>query len=105
MSYDADQDHDITLQEAIDWTTNYRTSVGSEETRGHFFGKDAIEAIFDQANCTGMRIYYALDGNGAKQLVIVGVTSTGDDLYEGLLAERSLTCPANCASSSPLNSQ
>jgi hypothetical protein len=104
MAYTADQNHDIPLATAAEWTKNYRTSCPAGSTIAHYFGKDAIQAIMNQTNCVGIRIYYALDDNGAQQLIIVGVDSSGNDLYNGLLAERSTTCPTMCSAANPLNS-
>jgi hypothetical protein len=46
--------------------------------------------------------HYALDENGKQQLIIVGVDSNENDLYEGVIAERSLHCPPFCPINSPL---
>ncbi|MBL7932530.1 MAG: hypothetical protein JNL60_11545 [Bacteroidia bacterium] len=102
--FTGNEDHDFPLSTAIEWTTNYRNSVPPTETRAHYFGKAAIEAIFAQETCVGMRVYYALDATGKKQLIIVGVDASGNDLYNGLIAERSMPCPNTCATASPLNS-
>lgn len=104
MSFTGNEDHSITLSEASDWTANYRSSAGTNPLLSHFFGKAAIEAILHQDNCVGMRIYYAVDSSGNKQLIIVGVTADENDLYNGLLAEKSFRCPPLCPSSNPLNS-
>lgn len=104
MSFTGNEDHDFPLQTASEWTANYRNSNPSTATIAHYFGKTAIQNIFNQNGCVGMRIYYALDDSGNKQLIIVGVDSDGNDLYNGLLAERSFRCPSVCSSSNPLNS-
>ncbi len=44
----------------------------------------------------------ALDENGKQQLIIVGVDSNENDLYEGVIAERSFACPPFCPINSPL---
>lgn len=103
MSYTGHEDHSITLATAAAWTKNYRDSAGSGATIGGYYGGSAISAILAQTGCVGIRIYYAIDNTGAKQLVITGVDSSGNDLYNGLLAERGLNCPASCSSSNPLN--
>ena len=105
MSFTGNEDHSITLQEASDWTANYRDSITPGETIAHFFGKDAILAILEQSSCVGIRIYYALDDEGAKQLVIVGANSAENDLYTGLLADRGAGCPTHCSTPNPLNSK
>lgn len=104
MSFTGNENHDFPLDQASEWTANYRATISPGETIAHYFGKQAIQDIFDQEGCVGMRIYYALDNNGAKQLIITGVNSAGNDLYQGLLAERSLKCPAACSAANPLNS-
>jgi hypothetical protein len=103
MAYNADQDHDIPLSTAAEWTANYRASAGSNATIAHFFGKDAVKALLEQQNAVGMRLYYALDGDGNKQMIITAVDSDGNDLYEGDLLEMSLPCPENCSAANPLN--
>ncbi|MES2394908.1 MAG: hypothetical protein V4549_02845 [Bacteroidota bacterium] len=103
MSFTGKENHAITLEEAAVWTRNYR-DANSGATKGHFYGKDAIQAIINQSGCVGIRIYYAIDNNGAKQLIIVGANTSENDLYTGLLAERSVPCPTRCGATNPLNS-
>lgn len=103
MTFTGNEPHDFPLDTASQWTANYRTSVPSGTPIAHYFGKTAIQEIFAQEGCVGMRIYYALDSNGNKQLIIVGVNSAGNDLYNGLIAERSIVCPQDCSAANPLN--
>lgn len=102
MAFTGNENHDIPLSTASQWTANYR-NANPNQTKGHFFGKNAIDAILAQQGCVGIRIYYALDDSGSKQLILVGVTSDGNDLYNGLLAERSFKCPPDCGNANPLN--
>lgn len=104
MSLTGNENHDISLTEAAHLTENYRNAAGTSATIAHYFGGAAIQAILEQEGCVGIRIYYGLKDDGEKQLVITGVNSAGNDLYNGLLAERSLNCPTNCSASNPLNS-
>lgn len=99
----ANEDHSITLADAAKMTKNYRQSVSTGAIIAHAFGKNAIQAICNQSAAVGIRIYYALNDAGEKQLVVVGVDASGNDLYTGLLAERSLHCPDDCSSANPLN--
>lgn len=103
MSFTGKEDHAITLTEAATWTRTYR-EANPGATKGHFYGKDAIQAIINQAGCVGIRIYYAIDTTGAKQLIIVGANTSENDLYTGLLAERGIACPTHCGVNNPLNS-
>ena len=99
MSFTGNEDHSIELTEAAEWCANYR----DEEPNGvhaHFFGKAAINSILAQSGCVGIRIYYALDNNGAKHLILVGTKSDENDIYDGVLAEKSVPCPPYCGNSS-----
>ncbi|MBA2611032.1 MAG: hypothetical protein H0U95_03610 [Bacteroidetes bacterium] len=103
MSFTGKEDHHVTLAEATAWTANFRaTQSGTTYTKGHFYGKDAINAILAQAGCVGIRIYYALDDRGDKQLILVGAKADESDMYNGVMAERGISCPPMCPTS-PLN--
>lgn len=102
MSFTGKENHDITLDEAVSWTRAYRANSAENSTKAHFFGKDAIQAILDQEQCVGIRVYYALDPEGKQQLIIVGADANEQDLHQGKLAERSFPCPPLCDSTSPL---
>jgi hypothetical protein len=95
--------HSISLAVAATLTKNYRDSIPAGSTIALYFSKSAVQNILNQANCTGIRMYYAIDETGKKQLVLVGVNAAGNDLYQGLLADRALPCPPTCSASNPLN--
>lgn len=97
------EDHRISLEEASEMTARYRETITNGETIGGFFGVEIIKSILDQDNCVGIRYYYAINETGKKVLVLTGVNSNGDDLYEGILAEFSSGCPEYCSSPNPLN--
>jgi hypothetical protein len=103
MKLTGNENHEFPLTTAAEWTKSYRDNNPPSATKAHYFGKAAIQALLTQTDCVGMRIYYALDDEGEKQLIIVGVDEDGDDLYEGLIAERSISCPVVCSSANPLN--
>lgn len=102
--FTGNENHDIPLSEAAEWTKNYRDTIAPDDTISHYFGKAAIQAILNQDGCVGIRIYYALDNTGQKQLIVVGANAARNDLYTGLLAERSIRCPQDCPAANPLNS-
>lgn len=102
MSFTGKENHDFTLAEAAEWTKRYR-DANPGATKGHFFGKDAIQAVLNQSGCVGIRLYYALDEKNAKQLIMVGVKSDETDMYEGLIKERSIPCPPICGGENSLN--
>jgi len=104
MTLTGNEDHSITLAVAEAWTANYRATIEPGETLGNYFGGTAITDILAQDGCKGIRIYYALDGDGKRQLIICGVDENGDDLYNGLLAENSLKNPPFSVAPNALNS-
>jgi hypothetical protein len=103
MTFTGNENHGITLSQAAAMTKNYRDTISTGQIIAHYFGGEAIQTIIDQSGCVGIRIYYGLNDEGVKQLIICGVNADGNDLYEGSLAERSLTCPLDCSSANPLN--
>lgn len=102
MSFDPNQDHSITLAEAAQLTEAFRTANPVEKIGG-FFGKDAIVDILNQANCVGLKYYFAIK-NGDMVLVLCGAKANQDDLYNGLLAEGPNTDPPAGGAPNPLNS-
>ena len=104
MTLTGNEPHSISLADAAKMTKNFRDTITSGQTIAHCFGKQAIISILSQSGCVGMRLYYGLDDNGAKQIIVTGVDVDGNDLYTGLLAERSFPCPQDCSSANPLNS-
>ncbi len=103
MAFTGNEAEEFPLDIAAEWTRNYRDTIQPGDAISHFFGKEIIQRILDQEGCMGIRIYYALDENGKKQLITVGANSKEDDLYEGIIAERSFICPPYCPNGSPLN--
>lgn len=103
MSFTGNENHDFPLETASEWTKNYR-NANPGQTIAHYFGKNALTEILNQEGCVGMRIYYALDDADTKQLVIVGANTSENDLYNGLIADRSVKCPQMCSTLNPLNS-
>ncbi|MCC6370743.1 MAG: hypothetical protein IT236_07060 [Bacteroidia bacterium] len=97
------ENHDIPLSEASAWTANYR-NANPGQINGHYFGGDAIQNVLAQTGCVGLRMYYAINDEGVKQLIIVGVNADGNDLVNGLLLDRSVLCPPTCGNSNSLNS-
>jgi hypothetical protein len=93
----------IPLTEAVSMTANFRTAYPNS-IKALFYGSEILNDILDQEDVVGIRMYFAIDEDGAKQLVLVGVDASGNDLYEGIVADRGYPCPTNCdTGSSPLN--
>ena len=102
MAFDGTESGEIPLQTAAAMTATYRHD-NPNETKAHFFGKEILEKILNQEGCVGIRMYYGIDQNGSKQLVIVGADSDENDLTD-LVADLSFPCPLTCSTPNALNS-
>ncbi|MBC6492633.1 hypothetical protein ACFSQD_18315 [Flavihumibacter stibioxidans] len=52
------------------------------ENQWHFVGRNIIEQILNQPNCSGIRFYNGLDEVGQKTLVLVGLDCEGQVISE-----------------------
>ena len=104
MDFSEDYDHSISLDEAAKMTKAYRDSMPKESPIAATFSKSALKIILEQGGCAGVRMYYARDADKKLTLVLAGIKASGDDLYEGRLAEMAQLCPPFCSPRNPLNS-
>src|ERR1700744_3386846 len=54
---------------------------------GHTIGRTIIDQILAQPGCVGMRFYNALNEEGRKTLVYVGIDAKGKDLIKTVVLE------------------
>lgn len=92
----------ITLQEAVNFTENYRKGEKAGAIKAEFFGEEFLSKILLQENCVGIRFYFGKHDNGNLNIVAVGCDKNGEDLYDGIILEMGEPCPPHCASNSPL---
>jgi hypothetical protein len=89
----------IDLDTAKKWVANYR-STNPGQIEAHFFGAQIINQILSEHDCMGIRIYYGIDDAGAKQVLLVGVDSNGNNLLptgsNNIIADFSWPCPPGC---------
>lgn len=105
MAFTGDEAEEFPLETAAEWTRNYRNQMKQGDPKAHFFGKNIINSILSQDGCVGIRVYYSLDDHGKKQLIMVGADADENDLFNGIIAEKSSWCPPFCdGGGSPLNS-
>lgn len=104
MAYNGNEGAIITLTEASKMTERYRNQAGANPTLSHYVGKSLILEILNQNDCVGLRAYYAKDENDNNQLVFVGVDEYENDLYNGILVDKTIICPPFCPRKNPLNS-
>ncbi len=102
MSFNGTEGGSISLTAGAALTGEYRKK-NPGATKGHFFGKDILQDILDQEGCMGIRMYYGLDEDGNKELVLVGADADENDLT-ALVADLSMPCPGVCGNANVLNS-
>ena len=104
ITFTGKEDHSISLEDASKMTRNFQLQTASDQIIGGFFGKDAVLAIISQECSVGIRYYYGRDDEGTPHIILIGVNADGNDMTDGLLAERALRCPPSCPESNDLNS-
>lgn len=94
----------VTLAQAKVYTGNFRDDSGEPEglIKGLFVGKNKINALLDQTDIVGIRIYYGINSEGKTNLVLVGALSNGDDVTD-LIVEKLRPCPPYCGKANDLN--
>lgn len=107
-NFDGTEGDPLDLATAKQWTANFRSTLeNANETQAHYFGNEIIQQVLGQVNCVGVRIYYALDDDGEKKLLIVGVDSKGENILStvggrtsdgGGVVDFSYPCPTYCPS-------
>ena len=102
MSFDGTEGGQITSTVAAAMTKRYRKACPGQII-SHFYGRDTIQALLDQDECMGIRIYYGIMEDGSKELVLVGATADENDMLN-LIMDLSVHCPNSCPAPNFLNS-
>lgn len=105
MSFTGHEDHSISFSDGAEFTARYWAQMGHDQTKGGFFGRDALITLLAQPNCVGIRFYYGLDTEGKQVMVLTGVDASendqiGDDFS---CMEKAKPCPPNCGAGNILN--
>lgn len=103
MAFDGNESKVISLADAMEWTGNYQDGLPQDAKRAHFYGKTKLMQILNQTGCQGIRIYRALDDLGVECLVLVGADADEQDMVNGIILEKGLSCPPRCSTGSGLN--
>jgi len=101
MEMDADTGQFISLENAREFTSNYKNLPGAGPIWAHGFGKNKLLEVLNQPNAIGARCYYGReqlkDGSFRQQLIVVGVNANNEDLLEtGKILDFNAACPPNC---------
>jgi hypothetical protein len=94
----------ITLDEAAQMTASYRATIQPGETIAVAGSREIFDQILAQSGCEGLRMYFAIEPDGTKTLVVVGIDSAENDMTTGLIAENFGPCPKRCSPKNVLNS-
>ncbi|MCX6197221.1 MAG: hypothetical protein NTY55_11350 [Flavobacteriia bacterium] len=94
----------ISLQEASEMTARYRATIQPGETIAVAGSREIFDQILAQSGCEGLRMYFAIEPDGTKTLVVVGIDSAENDMTKGLIAENFGPCPKRCPQPNALNS-
>lgn len=102
MAFNGTEGGAISLADASALTAEYRR-LNPNQVIANFYGKEILQQILDQPDCMGIRIYYGLDADGNRELVLVGADQSENDILD-LIVDLSCPCPKACSSPNPLNS-
>lgn len=105
-TYDGSDGGRIDLATARQWAQNFRNANPKpDEIRSHYYGRNTLDDILAQQDCTGIRVYYAINAAGSKELMVVGVDSKGNSMLpksagtapgDNAIMDNSYPCPPIC---------
>ncbi|UGS22923.1 hypothetical protein [Flavobacterium channae] len=94
----------ITLDEAKEWTSSWRTNPPKDLAKGHLIPGDALRELLATDGVVDVRAYMGVDSTGTQKLMFVGVDVNGNDMIDNnnLIYDSTKPCPPNCDPTSPL---
>lgn len=103
--FDGTEGDPIDLTVAKRWTANYR-AINSTGVQAHYFGNEIIKELLDRPGCVGIRMYYAIDDEGERKLLLIGVDGKGENMMPSAdgrsadgddpIVDFSFPCPSYC---------
>lgn len=103
MTFNGNEGEQITLETATKWAANWRNSKAAAEMDAFFFGRESLMRILDQPDCLGIRIYFAVNDEGVKCLILIGTDAQGNDIVTGVIMDKGIACPPHCGVGNGLN--
>lgn len=104
--------HEITLQQAVDLTTRYRSNKPSNLSLSETFEVAAIARLLSTEGCSYLRIYYGMKEDSNIVAILVAANAQDEDILPGdnnvttaepVIIEDGIMCPPICPVPSPLN--
>jgi hypothetical protein len=106
--------HEISLQQAIDMTTLYRANRPVNFPICETFEKEAIFKLLAEDGCAYLRIYYGMKENLEVDAVLVAANADQEDMLppgsalatsgtDDIILDDGYRCPQDCPPPSPLN--
>jgi hypothetical protein len=106
--------HQITLAQAIELTSNFRTNPGEDMPYAETFSAGSVKALLEQEGCHSFRIYLGRKTDDRICSILVAADENGQDILpqnnpalltddEGIILEDAFQCPPVCPPPSPLN--
>ena len=105
--------HEISLQTAIELTKRYRHSRPSNFPLCETFEKEAILKLLNTDGCAFLRIYFGMKANEDAVVVLAAADASDRDILpsgestssieEGIILEDGYRCPTLCPAGAPLN--
>jgi hypothetical protein len=96
MALPPSHDHRISLEAARALTKRYRETAGPGAQLAGMFPTDVFKQLIEQPGCMGIRIYYGETAAGTRELVLVGVDASGNDMTSATLFDAGFPCPPYC---------
>src|SRR5215210_1896255 len=107
--FSADIGSDIGYDKGAKMIKNYYDQ-NQDDVLAHFMGRNIIEAILAQPGVVGIRMFYAINELGLRQLILVGVDAKGKNILnfntvgdngeiiksKGIVAGGVRSCPPYC---------
>ncbi|MCX6134400.1 MAG: hypothetical protein NTU47_11360 [Ignavibacteriales bacterium] len=99
QQFTGNENHVITLDQAVKLVQNYQTSPRLPSIKGGYFSRSIFDKILSQNACVGVRFYYAQKDDGGSTMVLVGVDNMANDMTSGVLGDITIPCPPYCGTS------
>ena len=72
---------EVGYEMGTEFITNYR-NANPTEVLSYVIGKNILEQLMNQPGCEGVRFYNAINENGQRTLVYVGIDQDGNNIFE-----------------------